>query len=84
MSDAIQEFADGVAFWRTKSLWPGDFHNADYEKWARENPNGVFTLPWWEPFLRTLHSWRATRPYGTAELTPRFMERAESLGEAWR
>ena len=76
MSDAIQEFVDGVAFWRTKSPWPADFHNADYEKWATENPNGDFTLSWWKPFLRTLHSWRATRPSGSAELTPRGASRS--------
>lgn len=84
MSDATQEFADGVAFWGSKLAWPADFHNADYEKWASENPHGNFTPSWWGPFLRRLHSWKATRPFGSAELTPRFMERAEVLGEVWR
>src|SRR5436309_142330 len=84
MTGAMQEFADGVAFWRTKPPWPADFHNSDYERWASENPNGTFTLSWWGPFLRTLHAWRATRPFGSAELTARFRERADALGEAWR
>jgi Transposase IS116/IS110/IS902 family len=74
VSDAAQELVDGVAFWPSKPSWPADFPNADYEKWASENPNGNFTTSWWGPFLRTLHAWRATRPYGSARLTPQFLE----------
>jgi len=38
--DPLQELAAGVGFWRTKlgAYWPADFHNADYKKWANENP----------------------------------------------
>jgi predicted DNA-binding protein len=34
---AMRELAFGVAFWR-KRAWPADFHNADYQKRARQNP----------------------------------------------
>jgi hypothetical protein len=44
---AMQELSDGVAFWR-RTTWPSDLHNSDYEEWAAENPNGNFTLDWWQ------------------------------------
>jgi hypothetical protein len=43
-SVAMQELADGIAFWRSRPRWPADLNNAEYEEWARENPNGNFTL----------------------------------------
>ena len=80
----MQELADGVAFWRSRPRWPSDFHNSDYERWSRENPNGDFNLAWWERFLPLLRLWIATRPVSGDVLTARFMERAPTLSAAWR
>lgn len=79
----MQELADGVAFWRSRRVWPMDFHNSDYERWHRENPHGEFTMEWWRPFLKTLRAWIATRPVSGEVLTIRFQERVSVLGEAW-
>jgi hypothetical protein len=83
-SVAMQELADGVAFWRTRRSWPSDFHNADYERWERENPHGDFTMAWWGPFLKTLQGWIATRPISGRVLTERFISAIPALGEAWQ
>jgi hypothetical protein len=49
----------GVAFWHSRR-WPADFHNADYEKWDRQNPAGNFTLDWWRNHqLPDLQRWVA-------------------------
>jgi hypothetical protein len=45
----MRELADGIAFWRSRP-WPADLHNADYEMWARQNPNGNLSLAWWQEF----------------------------------
>src|SRR5689334_2655438 len=80
---SLQEFTDGLDFWRRHPNWPADLHNSDYATWTAENPRGVFTLDWWGPFLRRLHAWKATRPATGADLTSRFVESATVLGEAW-
>jgi hypothetical protein len=82
-SAAMHELADGVGFWRSRPPWPADFHNADYERWSRENPHGNFTLEWWKPFLKTLQAWIATRPVSGTILTSRFTDSASALSEAW-
>jgi hypothetical protein len=80
----MRELEDGVTFWRSRR-WPLDLHNAEYERWARENPNGNFTAEWWrEHQLPRLTRWIATRPYGGVELTSRFVERATALSAAWK
>ena len=79
-AEAMRELADGVAFWRSHPRWPLDFHNGEYQKWARENPHGNFTLEWWQQYqLPRLTRWIATRPYGGADLTPRFIDRTSAL-----
>ena len=80
----MRELADGITFWRSRR-WPPDFHNAEYERWAQENPNGNFTLGWWQEHqLPRLTRWIATRPYSGAELTSRFMDCATALRQAWK
>ena len=84
MNTAIRELADGITFWRTRG-WPSDLGNAEYEKWARENPDGNFTLDWWQQYqLPRLRRWIAIRPYSGAILTPRFIECATALNAAWQ
>jgi hypothetical protein len=79
----MRELADGIAFWR-KTTWPNDFHNADYEAWARQDPNGTFTLDWWEKQqLPRLRAWIATRPTSGEVLTARFIEGVSALSTAW-
>jgi hypothetical protein len=82
-NDALQELVAGIAFWRSRPLWPDDFHNGDYETWAAENPDGDFTDDWWFPFLRRLRDWIAIRPASYAEITERFVRRRAALSEAW-
>jgi predicted DNA-binding protein len=81
---AMRELAAGVAFWR-KRAWPADFHNADYQKWVRQDPHGIFTLTWWHDIqLPRLQEWIATRGATHADLTARFTERAATLGATWK
>ena len=81
---AMRELIDGLAFRRSRR-WASDVGNADYEKWALQNPNGNFTLAWWEQYqLPRLRRWRANRPYGGAVLTPRFVQSATALSAAWQ
>jgi hypothetical protein len=81
---AMREMADGLSFRRTRR-WASDLGKAEYEKWARDNPNGNFTLAWWEQHqLPRLRRWRATRPYGGADLTPRFVQSAATLNTSWQ
>lgn len=83
-ASAIHELADGVTYWRSRG-WPSDLGNAEYEKWARENPKGNFTLDWWQQYqLPRLRRWIAIRPYSGAVLTPRFVECATTLSAAWQ
>jgi hypothetical protein len=80
---AMRELADGLAFRRGRR-WDSDVGNAAYEEWARQNPNGNFTLAWWQRYqLPRLSRWRAIRPYGHADLTPRFIAGATALSAAW-
>ena len=80
---AMRELAAGVAFWR-KRAWPADFHNADYQEWARQDPHGNFTLSWWDDIqLPRLQEWIATRGATHADLTARFTEHAATLGASW-
>jgi hypothetical protein len=81
---AMRELADGLAFRRSRR-WAPDVGNAAYEEWARQNPNGNFTLAWWQQYqLPRLSRWRAIRPYGDAVLTPRFIAGATALSTAWQ
>lgn len=81
---AMRELADGVAFRRSRR-WASDLGNANYEKWARQNPGGNFTLAWWQQYqLPRLSRWHAIRPYSGAELTRRFMQSAKALSAAWQ
>ncbi len=81
---AMCELADGLAFRRSRG-WASDVGNADYEKWATQNPNGNFNLAWWQQYqLPRLSRWRAIRPYSGAELTSRFTQSATALSAAWR
>lgn len=82
---AMRELADGVAFRRNRPRWASDLGNADYEKWARQNPGGNFTLTWWQQYqLPRLTDWHAIRPYSGAELTTRFVQSASALSAAWQ
>ncbi|MFG3685447.1 hypothetical protein [Micromonospora sp. NPDC047740] len=37
-----EQFAAGVRWWQTKTSWPNDFHNSDYEMLAAQSPDGDF------------------------------------------
>lgn len=83
-SAALTELRDGVAYWRSRK-WRPDLHNADYEQWAGQNPNGDFTPEWWHRYqLPRLTRWIATRPVSRKVLTARFAEGIAALGAAWR
>ena len=80
---AMRELAAGVAFWQNRP-WPVDFHNADYQDWARQDPHGNFTLTWWQTIqLPRLQDWIATRGATHADLTARFTERAATISAVW-
>ncbi|SRR5712692_5048780 len=78
----IEQLKQGISYWRG-TKWPPDFHNADYQHLTKINPSGDFNQKWWDQFLPVLRAWRATRPRGSAFLTPRAQARFEALGEAW-
>ena len=71
----------GIAFWRTKTPWPDDFHNRGYKKWAAEVRD--FSDIWWTQFRKRLHDWIAIRPATYADVTERFVERRNAPSEAW-
>lgn len=79
----MDELGAGIEFWRTRPLWPADFHNAEYRVWATENVEGDFADSWWIPFRRRLNDWIAIRPATYADVTERFVARREALVEAW-
>ena len=79
-----QEFANGLAYWRDRTRWPADLHNAYYGELAGQNPNGKFDLAWWRTFSRHLTAWKAVRPMSAAELTSRTTSEFESLTQAWQ
>jgi hypothetical protein len=84
-STELRELAAGITFWRSRRGWGADFNNAEYKVWAVENPNGNFTLEWWEQYQGPrLKRWLAARPFSVEELTPRFMNCAPTLSLAWR
>src|SRR5271155_1661721 len=85
MNQALQELADGAAYWQSRTSWPPDFHNAHYAKWPRDRPGEEFTLSWWEQYqLPRLRWWIATRPVPSAVLTSRFTDRIDQLSATWR
>lgn len=84
-SPALRELADGITFWRSHPNWPADLDNMDYVAWDRQNPNGNFTLDWWNQHqLPRLKLWIATRPISGEVLTARFTERIADLSATWR
>ena len=80
----ISELVAGIAYWRGRTTWPVDFHNAQYQRWSAQNPRGKFTDQWWKPFLSTLVAWKAVRPQSPTQLTSRFSQLAKGLGATWQ
>lgn len=78
-----EQFAAGVRWWRTKTSWPNDFHNSDYEVLAAQNPHGDFRDSWWAGFLPRLTAWKALRPLSQADVTGLFTEHRDELSQAW-
>lgn len=78
------EFSVGVQWWLTKTGWPRDFHNADYEVLATQNPDGAFQDGWWAGFLPRLSAWRALRPFSRAEVTALLAANRDDLTRAWQ
>lgn len=83
MALTIQEFENGVAYWKDQTTWPDDFHNRFYARLAAESPNGQFTAAWWMPFLKHLTAWRANRPVSGATLTANALPALPALTAAW-
>ncbi|GFJ93103.1 hypothetical protein [Phytohabitans rumicis] len=77
------EFLLGVQWWRTRTSWPNDFHNTDYEVLAAQNPDGAFVDDWWTVFLPRLTSWLALRPFSRAAVTTLLVANRDDLAEAW-
>ena len=85
VSVPLRELRDGIAYWRSQTRWPKDLHNAKYAEWAGQNPNGNFTVDWWDRYqLPRLSGWKATRGVTHAILTERFRSSMDDLGRAWR
>ena len=82
MALTTEQLKRGLTYWR-RTKWPRDFHNADYVNLAAINPSGAFNQKWWDQFLPVLRAWRATRPRGSAFLTPRAQARFQGLLEVW-
>ncbi|MFI5490559.1 hypothetical protein [Micromonospora echinaurantiaca] len=78
-----REFTIGVQWWFTNTRWPRDFHNADYESLAAQNPDGVFLDDWWAGFLPRLTAWLALRPFSRAEVTALLVANRDDLAGAW-
>ncbi|MFY1700705.1 hypothetical protein ACN28G_02975 [Micromonospora sp. WMMA1923] len=83
MSIDREQFAAGVRWWQTKTNWPNDFHNSDYEVLAAQNPDGDFTDSWWAGFLPRLTTWKALRPLSQADVTGLFDEHRGDLARTW-
>ncbi len=79
----VREFENGVAYWRDRTRWPADFHNAFYSRLADQNPHGKFTVAWWETFSRHLSAWKAIRPTSTAQLTGNTVTAFPALRDVW-
>jgi hypothetical protein len=83
--DSLRELRGGLAYWRHSTSWPSDLHNACYCEWATQNPQGNFTIEWWDQCqLPRLRNWRATRPVSGQVLTERFRWLMDALGSAWQ
>ncbi|MGN9764281.1 hypothetical protein ACTMS2_03820 [Micromonospora sp. SD12] len=78
-----KKFAAGVRWWQTKTNWPNDFHNSDYEVLAAQNPDGDFRDNWWAGFLPRLTAWKALRPLSQADVTDRLHEHRDDLTRTW-
>lgn len=78
-----KQFAAGVRWWQTKTSWPNDFHNSDYEMLAAQNPDGDFQDSWWAGFLPRLTRWKALRPLSQADVTCLLNENRDDLSRAW-
>ncbi|MEU5912777.1 hypothetical protein [Micromonospora sp. NPDC047527] len=78
-----KQFAAGVRWWQTKTNWPNDFHNSDYEVLAAQNPDGDFRDSWWVGFLPRLTTWKALRPLSQADVTSKFNENRDYLARTW-
>jgi hypothetical protein len=76
------DFIAGMRYWATTS-WPPDYHNADYNSLAAQNPHGNFTDQWWDATLRRLNQWKATRPVAGATITALFQDHRTALQNAW-
>jgi len=83
LSLTTTEFERGVAYWLNETKWDRDFHNGFYTTMAETNPHGAFDDNWWAGFLPVLRAWIATRPKGSAFLTPRAQERFAAMSTAW-
>jgi hypothetical protein len=79
----LREFDAGVRWWRTKTTWPKDFHNADYKVLGSQATDGTFPDEWWAEFVPRLISWVALRPLSRAEVTDLLIANRESLSAAW-
>jgi hypothetical protein len=79
----MREFEGGVAYWRSETGWPADFHNAFYGRLADQNPHGDFTAAWWETFSRHLNDWKAFRPTRRADVMVNALRVLPALREAW-
>lgn len=76
------DLAAGMRYWATTG-WPADYHNADYNVLAAQNPLGNFTNQWWVATLRRLNQWKATRPVAGATITALFNQHRAALQNAW-
>lgn len=84
MSLTVSESERGVAYWLDETTFERDFHNVFYEQMAAANPLGDFNDAWWQPFLRVLNQWQATRNCaGRTFLTQRAQVRFAQLSLIW-
>jgi hypothetical protein len=79
----LNEFDQGVSYWRRRKDWPPDFHDNDYSTLETQNPHGHFDEAWWGTTLKRLKDWIALRPKSDEYITQRVRERFDSLGQTW-
>jgi len=82
--DARNEMFRGIEVWRTHANWRQDFHNGEYQRWAREFPHGDFSLGNFGPMARTLRAWQAPRPITDATIRERYANVISELNGAWK
>lgn len=82
MALTIEQLEKGIEYWHL-TRWPKDFHNSFYEEMASKNPNGNFTVDWWDDFSKELRKWRATRPVNRQILKSRANDRFCKLKHSW-